>query len=236
MKRTVRTTSVVAMSLLALAALAGCSQADREAEVATSAPESTLATASASDSPSVMPSLPPPAEPGSVLAGAPTDEETGRVGFGRGTDLCVFNKREEPISVTFDERTDTQGSSPVAAGGWYCGYDTPDFFGFSGVRGWISDIPNESNKIRISGINNPSYTSVSLEVRTGKKNVYGEILQCEAGGFVDEGQTFDPIDTGNARFVLSRSNDDWGWKYLAITVEPSQGITDNCVLVAESQE
>ena len=228
MKLPLRTAGAVASSLLALVALGGCSQSDREAEGAPSAPESVPATAEASAAPSVTPSLPPPAEPGSELAAAPTDEETGRVGFGRGTDLCVFNKRDEPITVTFNGSPGTQGASPIPAGAWYCGYDTPDFFGFSDVQGSISGIPNETGKIRISGNNTPSYTEVDLEVRTAKKDGQGDILQCDAGGFVNEGQTFDAIDTGHARFVLSRSNDDWGWKYMSITVEPSQGITDNC--------
>ena len=163
-----------------------------------------------------------PAEPGTSPVPAP--EGAAALGFGRGADLCIFNKVSDPITVAFDSGIQTQGSLPIAPGGWYCGYDQPDFFGFALVHGWIRDIPGEPNRIRIGGTNTPGVTETNIWVYSAQDP---RIQICVGGGDHNEGE-FNTLDTGNARFVLGRYADDSSWKYLYINVEPSQGVSPEC--------
>ena len=113
------------------------------------------------------------------------------------------------------------GSQPIAPGGWYCGYDTPNFFGFSEVAGWLRGIPGEQKAIQVQGNNDMNATTAGIYVYAGEDR---QRQVCEAIGGFDGGGP-ETLDTGNTRLVLEREPDDANWKYLYINVEPSQGVS-----------
>ena len=161
-----------------------------------------------------------PVEPGAEPAPAP-----GPPGLGwldKGSDMCVFNKLDVPITMNWHRVDGTQGDSPIVPGGWNCGYDGPNFWGNSEARGDLVGIPGEQRYIDISGTNSAT-TAFYVEVFTDASE---SKYVCHIYGYkVGQSET---LDVGTARLVAGRNADDADWMYFYVNVEPSQGASPKC--------
>ena len=197
------------VGLIALLAVSACTGSQRSA----AGPDSVLGPAElAAPAPDSA-----PVEPGvdgvPAAAGLPVG-----LGWGRGVDLCIFNRRSEPITVAFANNPKTQGSPEVAPGNWYCGYDFSDAV----VQGRITGLPNES---ALFYAENPGLGAPNISVDLMSS---ADARFCGIRNSFDVGES-DVTDSGDVRYAFGRNSDDDNWKYMYIYVQPSQGATPECV-------
>ena len=191
-------------ALVGVLALSGCSRAG---ERAAEGPASALGPFELAARPAAAAPV-TPAEDGRPVA----------LGLGRGVDLCIFNKRDSAITVALAGSPGTQGNPQVAPGDWYCGYDFND-----PVQGRIFGLPGE---IAMFYAENPGLGWPDISVDLLRES--DDVRFCGIFNSFKAGES-DVTDSGDARYVFGRNADDSDWKYMYITVLPSQGATPECV-------
>ena len=131
--------------------------------------------------------------------------------------MCIFNKRAEPFTVTFDGNPGIQGSPEVQPGDWVCGYDSADDW----VRGDIRGIPDY--RLHFDAENMFLFSpTLGLQVWQGAR------MTCGRGEFLGEGGTVEIVWNG-VRYAGQRNDDDDYWKYFVVNVEPAQdGAGNTC--------
>ena len=141
----------------------------------------------------------------------------------RGVDLCIFNKLPQPITVTFKRRPGTQGDPTVAPGGWYCGFDP--YAGFDPyVEGSIEGLSGETATFG-------AYNQMMASPGVGATAFFpaGQTDRgCHNDTYLTEGQSRVLFDSGQTKYSAGRNADDDNWKYLTLTLEPSQGLDFRC--------
>ena len=197
-----KTTVVAVLAVTAGTALGACARPERAAEAA--APSAVGAVAAPVT----------PDEAASAQAPVAGDPIDGLRGGLRGVDVCIFNRRSEPFTVEFNPDAQVQGSPTVAPGAWFCGYlrDSALSIVLDG------QIFLDGNTLYFMAQNDLFFApSLSLF-----PSLPGQLRTCDSFKRLDEGESF-VTDTGVVRYVSGRNPDDDSWKYLTITVEPSQG-------------